>query len=80
MTVATKAAVPAAGADWKRFLIIVLCALTLLSLLFVTQLDAVNRKTDEAMTLTGLDFLLGKTPGKSEGSPHPMIIGAILFA
>ena len=35
MTVATKAAVPATGADWKRFLIIVLCALTLLSLLFI---------------------------------------------
>jgi len=80
MTVAAKPAPLGSKADWKRILIIVLCALTLLSLLLMTQLNAVNRKTDEVLNLTGLDFLRGNTPGKSEGTPHPMIIGAIIFA
>lgn len=79
MTTAAKTAAPTMQADWKRILIIALCALTLLSLLCITQVNAVNRKTDEPMILTGFDFLLGRTPGKSEGVPHPMIIGAILF-
>ncbi len=79
MTAKSAAAPKKAGSDWKRFLIILLCVMTLLSLLFMTQLNAVNRKTEEALTLTGLDFLQGKTPGKSEGSPHPMIIAALIF-
>ena len=82
MTTAMKAAPGSTAADWKRFVIVALCVLTLLSLLFVTQLNAVDRKTDEAVSFTGFDFLLGNTPaaGKSAGSPHPMVIGAILFA
>ncbi len=80
MTTAIKTAQVRAGVDWKRFAIIGLCALTLLVLLFTTQLNAVDRKTDEALNLTGLDFLLGKTGGKSAGSCHPMVIAAILFA
>ena len=79
--VAARKAVPAkAASDWKRVLIIVLCALTLASMLFLVQLNAVDRKTDEALSLTGLDFLTGNTPGKSAGVPHPMMIAAIIFA
>ena len=78
--VAARKAVPAKAADWKRVLIIVLCALTLASMLFLVQLNAVDRKTDEALHLTGLDFLTGSTPGKSAGVPHPMMIAAIVFA
>ena len=80
MTAVTRTAPARTVTDWKRFLIIGLCALTLLTLLFTTQLDAVNRKTDEALSLSGLDFLMGRTPGKSEGTPHPMLISALVFA
>ena len=80
MTAVTRTAPARTVTDWKRFLIIGLCVLTLLTLLFSTQLNAVNRKTDESLSFTGLDFLMGRTPGKSEGTPHPMIIAAILFA
>ena len=80
MTTAIKTAPIRAGADWKRFAIVGLCALTLLVLLFTTQLNAVDRKTDEALSLTGLDFLQGNTAGKSAGVCHPMVIAAILFA
>ena len=79
MTAAKTTRSSPAGSDWKRIAIIVLCAMTLLTLIFLPQLNAVNRKTDEALTLSGLDFLRGNTPGKSEGSMHPMIIGAIIF-
>ena len=81
MSTANKAAPAGSAADWKRLVIIALCALTLLSLLFATQLNAVDRKTDEALSLTGFDFLRGNTPvaGKSAGVPHPMVISAILF-
>ena len=78
--VAARKTDPAKAADWKRVLIIVLCALTLASTLFLIQLNAVDRKTDEALSLTGLDFLTGNTPGKSAGVPHPMMIAAIVFA
>lgn len=80
MTTVIKTAPIRSGVDWKRFAIVGLCALTLLILLFTTQLNAVDRKTDEALSLTGLDFLLGNTAGKSAGVCHPMIIAAILFA
>ena len=79
MTTAIKATPVPAGVDWKRFAVIGLCALTLVVLLFTTQLNAVDRKTGEALSLTGLDFLQGNTAGKSAGSCHPMIIAAILF-
>ena len=80
MTTDIKTAPVRSAADWKRFVIIGLCALTLLSLLFMTQLNAVDRKTDAALSLTGLDFLRGNTAGKSAGSCHPMVICAILFS
>ena len=67
MTTVIKTAPIRSGVDWKRFAIVGLCALTLLILLFTTQLNAVDRKTDEALSLTGLDFLLGNTAGKSAG-------------
>ena len=79
----TAAAKPTPGlgmSDWKRVLIIVLCIATLLSCLFLVQVNAVQRKTEEAQALTGFDFLLGHTTGKSEGSPHPLVIAVILFA
>ena len=79
MTTAVKAAPIRAEVDWKRLLIIALCALTLLCLLFIPQLTAEDKSSGEALSLTGWDFLMGNTSGKSAGTPHPMVISAIIF-
>lgn len=79
MTTAVKAAPIRAEVDWKRLLIIALCALTLLCLLFIPQLTAEDKSSGEALSLTGWDFLMGNTSGKSAGTPHPMVISTIIF-
>ena len=66
------------AADWKSSLIVALYILTVLALC-LTLVNGQHYKTEEARVLNGVDFLMGHTEGKSEGSPHPLLIGALVF-
>lgn len=61
------------GTTWQRMLTLVLCAVVLLGL-FLTFSSGVHSKVDTPVSFSGLDFLLGRPDGKSNGSPHPMLL------
>ena len=53
-----------------------LCLLMVCSL-FMQYLSAVDYKTGDALSFSGLDMLKGATNGKSGGTPHPMLMLAL---
>lgn len=64
--------------DWKKYLIVALFILTALAMC-LTLVNGQHYRTDEARVLSGVDFITGRTEGKSEGTPHPLLIGALAF-
>ncbi|MGI6173566.1 MAG: ABC transporter permease [Christensenellales bacterium] len=78
MTVATAKEANRASSDLKKYLIALLSLLTL-ACLFLTFISGVHYKTEEPQILSGIDFLLGRTAGKSGGTPHPLIVGVLIF-
>ena len=59
----------------RRLLMALLC-LVALGLLFTSYTQGIHRRSDEAVSFTGIDFLLGMPEGRSAGSPHPMLLGS----
>lgn len=80
MTVAAKGNVKPGPAvnDWKKYLIAALCLIALTALC-LTVVSGQHYKTEEARVYSGIDLLMGRTEGKSEGTPHPLILGALIF-
>ena len=80
MTVAAKGNVKPGPAvnDWKKYLIAALCLIALAALC-LTVVSGQHYKTEEARVYSGLDLVMGRTEGKSEGTPHPLMLGALIF-
>ena len=80
MTVAAKGNVKPGPAvnDWKKYLIAALCLIALAALC-LTVVSGQHYKTEEARVYSGIDLLMGRTEGKSEGTPHPLMLGALIF-
>ena len=72
MTVAAKGNVKPGPAvnNWKKYLIAALC---------LTVVSGQHYKTEEARVYSGIDLLMGRTEGKSAGTPHPLMLGALIF-
>lgn len=64
--------------DWMKYLIAALCILALAALC-LTVVSGQHYKTEEARIYSGIDLLLGRTDGKSAGTPHPLMLGALIF-
>ena len=71
-----------AGNKMLRMAGLLMCALVVLSL-FLNFTSGIHTKTDETVRFTGIDFLLGRPEGKSNGSANPLLVitlAAVFFS
>lgn len=60
-----------------RFALAALCLLMVCSL-FIQYVSAVDYKTGDALGYSGMEMLAGMTGGRSAGTPHPMLVLALI--